>query len=438
MRARLLSYWEAFHTSFWFVPSWFLIVAILAAILLPLAEAAAGEWLDGRLAWIEMSRESAESTLGMIATSMITVSGVVFSVTVVSLSIVSSQFGSRILRAMIADRVTQGTIGLFLGTAAFCFVLLRSMSLNSNAQFVPSFAVAVAVLLTLVAMAVLIHFIHHVAVSSQAPTVINRLSHDFKSAIDEVYPDEASASRAEEDRREHSAEAQMEWTAAGTIFAADRDGYLQAVDTAALVALARHHQVCIEVLQQVGEFVVEGEPLAKVRPEIELDGEFRKLARRAIVFGRRRTPWQDVSFAARELVEMALRALSPGINDPFTAVTCIDRLGAGFRCVATRRMPSPFHFDEEGELRLIHRYSELDQLLEHCFSPLRQFGCEHLSVMIAMFAAIDAIDQAAVRSADRAACRIQARRTWAACQRGLWQEADLERCEAIYRDLDGA
>jgi uncharacterized membrane protein len=406
----LSQYWERVSSGFWFVPS--ILVGgsvVLAWLTLALDEAVSSRWARER-GWIYAGgADGAETILGTIAGSMITIAGVVFSLTLVALTLASSQFGPRLLRNFMRDTTNQVVIGTFISTFMYCLIVLRSINHEEPFLFVPHLSVSFAVFLALANLGVLIYFIHHVAKSIQADEVIARVASELFEVIDRLFPEQIG----EEGPRPPA------WDAASLLpegfdreartVVSPEDGYLQAVDPDALLKLAAERDLVLRLERRPGHYVVAGCPLVRAWPGAGLGEEFDELVIAAFMVGDNRTPLQDVEFSINQLVEISIRALSPGVNDTFTPVTCLDRLGSAFCRLARREMPSPYRLDGENRLRVIAHPVTFPGVFDAAFSPIRRNARTNVVVTIRMLETIEHVAGAVCRPEDRRELERQAR-----------------------------
>ncbi|HVS10099.1 MAG TPA: DUF2254 domain-containing protein [Planctomycetota bacterium] len=400
--------WEALRTSFWFLPALMALGAgVLAFSAVRLDGAVPDGWADG-MGWLYTGGPAgARQLLATVASSMITVAGVVFSMTVVALSMASSQFGPRLLRNFMRDKGNQFVLGTFISTFLYCLLVLRSVRDLDARHFVPHVSVTIAVLLALASLGVLIYFIHHVAVSMQAPQVIANVSEELHASIDALFPEELGqgADRAN-DRPGEAAAAEILGRDAHAV-ASRAEGYVQHVDEERLVAIATKRELVLRLELRTGRFVVRGHPLVLVRGG-DPGGEVVDEIRDCFVFGAQPTPTQDVEFTVNQLVEVAVRALSPGINDPFTAMTCVDRLGAALCRLAGREFPSPWLRDGDGRLRVIADPPDFAEIADAAFRQIREHGRRSSAVLARMLETIAVVLAHARREDDRDALLRQA------------------------------
>jgi uncharacterized membrane protein len=321
--------------------------------------------------WIDTGDAGAARTiLSAIAAAVITVAGVVFSVTIVAFTLASTQFGPRILRNFLRDRGTQTTLGTFVATFVYSVLALGSVSSRGAHPFVPHLSTAVALLLMLIDVVVLIYFIHHVTTSIQLNEVVFSIAQDLGRAVDALEidapsPDPAPAPSLDELHRALQRD--------GVEVPATTSGYLQAIGHRRLVEIARDNNAVIELTFRPGHFVTIGQPLAKVWPATA-EPAVAQLLERNHVTGPHRTMQQDLQFAIDQLVEIAIRALSPAVNDTFTAVSCIDWLGDGLTRLSGRPLPSGVIRDADGAVRLLVPPLDYERLVNRSFDQIRQAG----------------------------------------------------------------
>jgi uncharacterized membrane protein len=405
MRALAVKLIDRLRESYWFIPAIMALAAlVLAATMIWIDSRVGTGWMDG-ISWLYAARPSgARSLLSAIGGSMVTVAGTVFSITIAAVVYASGQYGPRLLSNFMEDRGNQVTLGTFIATFLYCMVVLRTIrspgeSGGGAGAFVPQLAVLVAVALMLASVAVLIFFIHHVPTRIHINNVIERIGTRLFHGIAERFPrhvgqplDMAEPPALPAGLRDGHVAGQVSGGATG---------YVQLVDEQALIDVARRYDMVVRIERRPGDFVHADDALAHLSREDAPDDALAAV-RRAFSVGPRRSPTQDVAFLVDELGEIAARALSPGVNDPFTAMTCLDWMGAAFADLAGRPTPSRFRADEDGVLRVV--------ACPISFSDLVEEGCGRL----APYAASDR--NAAMRYLEMLArvaarCSDQARRT---------------------------
>jgi len=379
---------EALRTNLWLVPSVEVVGAVVLYALTHVVDHAAYEGKLTLPAWMVFgSADAAREILTALAAAVITVVGVVFSITIVALTLASTQFGPRMLRNFIRDRGTQLTLGTFVATFVYATLVLISIGPGSHGgDFVPHLSITVSVALVTLSMGVLIYFIHHIATTIQLPQVIASIAGELSRAVDAESTEADSGLEAgpsvDELRR------RME-ESGGTVLA-PASGYLQFVRHETLVSLAVEKGAVIRLLHRPGHFIVEGHPIATVWPSPTVASVSTSL-RRAHITGPNRTLAQDLPFAVDQLVEIAIRALSPAVNDTFTAMTCIDWLGASLCRVTDRWRPVRVHRDSHGYVRVITAHVSYTRLIERAFEKIRQAGRGMPAVLIRQLEAITRI-----------------------------------------------
>jgi uncharacterized membrane protein len=402
---QLKRYWSALPSSFWFVPT--LIVAGSITLAMALVEAhstGSAQWLAR---WPRLFGASAEGARGMLSTiagSMMTVVGVTFSMTLVALALASSQYTSRILRNFMRDRVTQVVLGIFTGIFAYCLIVLRTIRSGDEGGFVPSLAVFFAVVLAMGGIGVLIFFIHHIAASIQASSIIASVADETIVAVDRLFPEKLGQGPPDGDEAQALLPLpERHWQ---TVLA-KRNGYIQSVDNAVLLRLAREHNTIVRMERGIGDFVVHDTMLASLALEVPPGKELIAAVQAAYSIDRYRTVHQDCAFGIRQIVDMALRALSPSVNDTTTAVMCVDYLTAILARLASRGIPSSHRY-EEGELRIIAIGPTFANLVAESFDQIRGSAIGNLGIMLRMLGALQTIASLTASPSRRQALREQA------------------------------
>jgi uncharacterized membrane protein len=395
---------DARRTSLWFVPSLLVIGAGALFGLTYALDRAVDANAFSLPSWVNTGGpDAARTILTAIAAAVITVVGVVFSITILALQLASTQFGPRMLRNFIRDRGTQLTLGTFVATFVFSVLALGSVS-NS---FVPHISVTVAIGLLLVDLGVLIYFIHHVATSIQLTEVVYAIARDLDDAVRGLYSDEVSVPHGSATLEPLVQELNTRLDREGIDLPAPSSGYLQGIGHARIVEIAARNDAVVRFSRRPGNFIVQGRPLAVVWPAASAPDVGRALAD-AHITGPHRTLQQDPQFAIHQLVEIAIRALSPAVNDTFTALTCIDWLGDGLGTIAARPLPDGIYRDEAGQIRIIDVPLRYDRLLNHGFDKIRQAGRGMPAVVIRQLEALATIATRTITEEQRSAIARQA------------------------------
>jgi uncharacterized membrane protein len=425
----LASHWrrEVLRTSLWFVPAVEVVAAIGLFVLTTLLDKAAYRGEFGVPSWvISGTADAARQILTAIAAAVITVVGVVFSIILVTLTLASTQFGPRMLRNFIRDRGTQLTLGTFVATFVYAVLVLVSIGPGPHGDFVPHIGVTVTLGLMVADLAVLIYFIHHTAISIQLPQVIASIAADLTDAIEVQGGPDPGTARAAADAQERgpsAAELLTRAEADGGVLLAPASGYLQFIKHQNLVRLAAEADAVISLEHRPGHFLVRGHRFATVWPAQAAPVVRRKLGR-AHIIGSHRTLTQDVSFGIDQLVEIAIRALSPAVNDPFTAMTCIDWLGENLCKITSRWHPARAHRDNNGYIRVISAEPAYDRLVQRAFEKIRQSSLGMPAVMIREFEALARIMAETTNDGQRRVLLEQAAMIDRASERSVPEGAD--------------
>ena len=325
----------------------------------------------------------AQVILSSVATSIMTVVSIVFAILLMTLTLASTQFSPRILISFVRDRTTQWTLGVFLGTFSYCMAALPAARAQPH-PFAPVATVTGGMLLALVCVAWLIYFINHISQSISVNHIVDRIARETELVIAEVMPYERGAYRAE-DRGEVSP------TKDGGPVLSRRSGYIRYIDVKHLIELARDRRVSLYLQRRVGQFVPAGAPLLRVsKPErVPPDQEQHLIA--AIDIGPTRTLQQDIEFGVIQIVDIALRAMSPAVNDPSTAISCVDQLSRIMICWIGRAPPPTHYYAPPHVLRLVVSWMTFDGLLDTAFEQIRHYAAADIAVSLRLMRAFNDI-----------------------------------------------
>lgn len=383
---RLAVLWDRLRTNFWFTPAIMAAMGVALSFAMTRLDAALDRRAYDSFALLYLfGPEGARAILSAIASSMITVAGITFSITMLTLQLASSQFGPRVLRNFMRDRGNQVVLGTFISTFVYCLLVLRTVKGVEGDSFVPHLSVAFGVLLAISSLAILIYFIHHTAHSIRIETLLQSLAAETESAIVNLYPDRVGEAPGRDDSTPLP-----DFGRAGTVRPAV-GGYVQAIDAEALLTAATRHDLVLEIAARPGAFVTTHDALMRVAPAERLSDEVARALAAGVVVGAERTPDQDLAFSIQRIVEIAQRSLSPGINDPTTALYCIDRLREAFVRLAERDIPAGRRLDDNGHLRIITQPATLEDLACPAFAAVARYAGADSDVREALAAAIDRV-----------------------------------------------
>lgn len=408
LRARLSDLVEDIRGSYWFVPALLALVGFSAGLLLVYIDATIGDDWMGQVEWFYGSRPAgARSLLSTVAGSTITVAGVVFSITLAAVTYASGQYGPRLLTYFIRDKGNQVTLGVFIGTFLYCLVVLRTIRSAEEASadsagavreaFVPHLAMFGALALAITSIGVLIYFVHHVTDGIHINNVIARVG---RGLLADVAEQGRKNAETEVRRADHDS---AEWA----VIPSSRTGYVEAIDEHSLVEFAKDHDLVLSVVVMAGDFVHRDRPLLRADAIDEKD-----LAASVELFSisRKRSALQDLRFPINELVELAARALSPGINDPFTAIACMDWLGAALIDLSAMPEQSAAVADEVGRVRLIMPRLDYADYVEAAIGRLRPYAAQDANAAAHLLKTLVVVRDAVENSAHRALLELERNR----------------------------
>ena len=381
MRATFLVWLERFRDGFWLIPGLMVAVAFVLGAVVPYVDSYYGNLVaKGETTFLlyDSGPEGARSVLGAIAASSVGIAATVFSITITTLVLASGQFGPRLLRTFTSDRGVQLSLGTFLATFIYPLLVLRTVRTGTDGEdgvdaFVPALGVTSAMALAVLAVGVLIYFIDHVATMIRAPQVVASVGGELDDALDRQIPPDGGKGDCDEDAEDvHDPAVPGPDAVAGV--RADRAGYLTIVDHGGLVDHACERGTAYRMAVATGDYVHPGRPLLLCHPGHTPDAKAGRKLRKLFHIGARRTSAGDPQFGLNQLVEIAVRAMSPGVNDPFTAETCVHRAGAALAVLIVRPFPDPRRRDGEGRVRLLVPRPTFRDLMEETFAPLRRYA----------------------------------------------------------------
>lgn len=375
MGLRIAALREYLRTSLWFIPFMLVIVTIATAVA-TLKFDSSGYQLPAALGF-SGSASSARALLAAIAGAIITLTALAFSITVIVLQLASSQYSPRVLRTFLRDRTSQVVLAVFMSSFVYAMMVLRAVRTDGDEggppAFIPEASVNLAFLLTGVSLVFFVIYVHHIARSMQASTIVADVAHETATTIERLYP---STGKPVADVRYPPASEPPEH--GRDIHVTKKSGYLQAINQEEVLHLAKKADVTIEVLPRIGDFVAKHSVLFRVYGSFS-EKNCKKLFE-AITLGKQRTMQQDAAFGFRQLVDIAEKALSPGINDPTSAVQSIDRIHEMLLLLADRDLPSPQRADEEGKLRAIFPAPSWESYVRMAFDEIRHYGAGSVQI----------------------------------------------------------
>jgi uncharacterized membrane protein len=387
---KLIFFWKELLASFWFVPVLIIGLSIVLSIGLVTIDSYIKLSHDG---WLRLffvnSADSARSILATISGAMIGVAGTVFSVTLVALTLASSQFGPRLIKNFMYVRLNQVVLGSYISTYLYCLLVLNTIKDNDNYNFIPSISILVAIFAAIMNIILLIVFIHQIAVSIQADKVISDISDLIARQVRTLFPERMGNELNNETVFDE--DAAFSAYSRKTSIKSSKAGYLQYIDGERLMKIVTENDTLIKLYHRPGSFLVEGEEIAVLCSNQELEDEFLKNIPDQFIFGKTKTSQQDLEFSIHQMVEIAARALSPGVNDPYTAISCIDNLTATLCYLAKAKFPSKYRVDKDANLRVIAEVLDFEGVLDAAFNQIRQFSGGSTAVIIRLMEALKTI-----------------------------------------------
>ena len=411
MKARIFKFLDELRSNYWFIPSLMAVGAIVLSVMtVRLDERIKTDWPE-QIPWVYSSKpDGARAVLATVAGSMITVAGVTFSLTLLAVSHTTAQFGPRLLTNFMRDRGNQVTLGTFIATFLYCLLVLRTVRTAEEATgdvaavgltgaFVPHISITVALALTLCSVGILIYFFHHVPESMDLSNVVAKVGRQLADGVDEMFPEMIGHDAPQAVNNPRDDVPQDEPTR--TISIGDRrDGYVQAMNEDGLLKIAIEHDLVIRLHFRPGDFISRGQTAFTVAPAERVNDEIARSLQSCIALGEARTPHQNLLFLVDQMVEIAARALSPGVNDPFTGIICMRWLGSALTLVGGRHDPEPHRYDDEARLRFIAQSLTFNEIADTIFDQLRPYFAADRNAALQMMQTL-AVIRDSVTSEDR-------------------------------------
>lgn len=328
--------------------------------------------------------QGARSLLTTIAGSMITASSVTFSLASVALSIAAQQYGSRVLRNYMRDRMTQVLLGTFTSTFVYSVLVVRKIrGTDTSTGFVPSISITVGIALSLVSLLLLVMFVHHISTSIKASHILQVIHENLEEALGNIYPSSAGAAYMDPVDRDDLVRRQS------IAVTCAKSGYLQSIDLTTLLQIAKRKQVVIETTVRPGDHLISHSSVAQVRGTGSLREDDLKSIASAFIVGEERTPAQDIRYQFQQLTQVVIRSLSPAINDPFTAITGIDQIASSITRLAEQGPLVTARADDQGALRVIAAAPQLRDLLTDTVGHIATYGARDHLIMAGLRRILD-------------------------------------------------
>ena len=440
MKTRIIHFFTIISANFWMIPFFSLFVgAGLAFLNFYLDKSLYARHIEFPQLFLYFNNsQNIRTLLSTSAASILGVAGVSFSITIASLTLASQQFGPRLIRNFMLDRFNQVVLGCFIGTFLYCIMMLQftsSMDLEKTTPFVSMIGLLILIILNLL---MLVFFIHHIAVAIQADSVISDVDRELMAQMDNIFPEKYEKT-ADDLKLKMPKNRDEKFIKQGQKIRALRSGYLQAIDMENLIEYVTENDSAVQLLVKPGEFIIQNSVIAYfLKSDIENEERFDKDIDAKLLIGQKGTAEQDPEFAIRQLVEVAVRALSPGINDPFTAVTCIDRLGNNVASLMDREFPAEHHIDESGHLRLQLKPFTFNGIVEVSFNQIRQHGENDVAVTIHLLGTLHKLILQARTAEQAEALKTQAEAISSEKHDKNIAEKDKQDIQELYNAIDEA
>ena len=422
---------DRIRATYWFVPTLMTVLAAVFALLL--------FWIDQTIPssflqdkWYIFRPENiaeARSVLTTIATVSLSIVGVVFSIILVPLSITASQYGSIVVRSFLRDRGTQWVLGAYTSTTFYCLALLLAFR-TAGSDTAIQFSVSVGIYMLIISLLMLLYFFHHVADSLQASSVIKLLSDELEEVIKQEYPLHPASFDA---RRIEANELRQKLVTEGEGVESTGEGYVRAIDYLKLIDIATKRKMVLNINSLPGDFVGRGDQLLTIWPG-QGGEQVISAVNHAYKLGKNRTLFQDPEYGITLIVVIAARALSPAVNDPYTPVLCLNRLGAALGMLAERATPQPYYFDRDNQLRVIGEAIGFDRFVDVAFNMIREYGRTSTEVLMQMLATIKTVSVHTHSSDQRKALLKHAKLIEHDSRIGLPSKYDQQRVHESYEE----
>lgn len=448
MKATFVTFWATVRESYWFVPLLMAFGAIVLSFATTALDASIGsQWLED-IGWLYANKPAgARAVLSTVAGSMITVAGVTFSMTILSISHTTGLVGPRLLNNFMRDKGNQFTLGVFISTFLYCLMVLRTVrsaetaspNAGSNVEllgaFVPHIAILVGLLAAICSVGVLIYFIHHVPESINISNIVAGVGRELETRIEQQFPELAGEPHEEEEERNSSANMPDGFYDDAQKVTSSCTGYIEYVDAEGLLSIASTNDLVIRLRHRPGDFVTPNSVLLVVSPKDPVTDDLQTKMQNCFVRGNQRTAVQNLRFVMNQLVEVAARALSPGVNDPFTAMDCMDWLRAALEKLSGRMLPDAHRFDDDQNLRLVAEPESFAAFASLVFDQLTPYFATDRNAAISM---MEVLSQLILKTESESRQRILVRhgeRLRKECKRHLKDRHGLKVLTDRYRSM---
>ncbi|MCB9202429.1 MAG: DUF2254 domain-containing protein [Flavobacteriales bacterium] len=424
---KILFYIKKLQSTFWFLPTFIILLGIILAIILPQIENHFTQYVnDFSKKLLIQNYDSAKLILSTISGAMIGVAGTVFSATLVVLTLASSQFGPRLIKNFMHVRINQIVLGNYVALYIYCLIILYTIR-DTNDFNIPSFSILLAMISTIVNIILLIFFIHNIAVSIQADNIIANILNTLTINVKESLSIKNEGGEEEEEfkNQDINEKKEKEKYKKSINISCHQNGYIQFIDYNQILTIASNHDILVELEFRSGDYVIANQNCGKIYTNDTLDEAIPQEIIEQIIIQTSRSREQDLEFYINQVVEIAVRALSPGINDPYTAIACIDNL-TSMMCYMTKvKLPKKYRYNDKNELKIIADMLDYKGILDEAFNQIRQFSNGMPSIIIRLMESLITIDNFATNQAYKKAIQKHAEMVWNVGEKSIISEHDL-------------
>jgi len=387
MKSLILNFFSEMRASYWYTPLMMLIIVIcLATFTIHLDELHILAKY-GKISWlIGGNPDGARSFLSTIATAMITVASITFSMTLLAVTFAGSQIGPRLTTNFMRDKTNQLTLGFFIAAFLYCLLILRSIVQNNTKDiiasndgilYVPQISLLVALIMAITGLIILVYYIHHVPNSINMSNVVSSVGTLLFNQCEKRFPLGVG-----DGVQEKKIIISPSYHHCITTVPSNTYGYIRILDSERLMDLAKKNDCVLQLESDIGDFITNGIPLLLVYSKQSVTKEFIEQCQKVYAMGNKRNQEQDLDFLVNELIEIIARALSPGVNDPYSAINAFDWLHLFLNKIACTSQPCRARKDADGHIRLITAFKDIGYYIEMVFTKTRLYVCKDYNVTV--------------------------------------------------------
>ena len=436
MKAKIQITWGFIKSSFAFIPTIMSVAAVFIAYLFIYVDKLDNPTINDISSYVyNGGADGARTLLSTISASMIGIAGVSFSITIVALTLASGQFGPRLLRNFMKDLGNQFVLGTYISTFIYCLFVIQAIRSTGDIEFIPRLSVAFAMVLAILGLGVLIFFFHYISTSIQADYVIADAYRDLHRAIDRSFPESVEISDGKKFSRNTKLTINEESHPHVWQIQSSKSGYLQAIDYEGLVTLAQKDDLLIELKLMPGDFQMMGSSIMTIKAN-QANLDLSDKLNSCMIVGKQKTSDQDLEYSIDQLVEIAVRALSPGVNDPTTAITCIDHLSSALSIIALRQFPPNIYMDSDEQLRVIAKPFSFTGMFNTAFDQIRQNGSSTEAICIRLLEVFEKMAPIMITKEQKDILKLHAKMVHTASEKNFGEARDKEKANEIYQRVE--